>query len=775
MYSSVPPPGIYFPRDLVIKVKYGDSLKRFTASVNGNNLDLDIAKLTEKIILAFNLSPSADIILTYADVDGDTVMLDDDEDLRDAAISQKLNPLRINVQLRSQTNAAPAAEPKLNANTAQSLLNDLNRAGSSLEEALKTSPAMLKTLSTVTEDLAKNVPIPILSELLTTFSKLAVSQGVQPANEPSGGSSGSASDAKDTPPAASANATDVFAASETSKETKFCPDKGATSGLPDAIWCTKEAQDYNNVDKKSAVAKEQSKLISEMQRKGKAAAQNASQKGFLQQQQVVMPPIGPNHQNVFPRGPFGPHPGPPPPMHGRHRSSFSGPSLYPFFMRPPPPPPNVPDFPADDAFSSGVNGNMNAPSSNIPPYPVSHPFKKVDGYNSMFSACHVGIACDGCDVSPIVGHRYKSLVKDDYDLCAKCFASFGKAEEYTVMDTPAPRMYRDFHAHSKLNLPSPFCPVRGPKMRSKFESRFIKDVTIPDGTIVAPSTPLTKIWRMRNNGSSVWPFGTQLVWVGGDQLSGRFSYQLEIPVNGLPYDEEVDVAVDFCAPAKAGRYLSYWRLASPSGQKFGQRVWVLFQVEHPDNSKKAIKLTINLNQPPESSNRDSTVAEMTETQDAAEPSVKNTVSNDEHTIDETEIPVIEPETTNVNGVNPSVPPTVSYPLIDLSPTPEVVADPSSSAPVLEVPEYESEDLLLKELEEMGFKQVDLNKEVLRLNKYDLEQSVEDLCGFTEWDPLLDELKEMGFDDKEKNKKLLLKNGGSIKRVVMDLVTGGKAE
>lgn len=53
-----------------------------------------------------------------------------------------------------------------------------------------------------------------------------------------------------------------------------------------------------------------------------------------------------------------------------------------------------------------------------------------------------------------------------------------------------------------------------------------------------------------------------------------------------------------------------------------------------------------------------------------------------------------------------------------------------------------EDKLLRELEEMGFKQVDLNKEVLRMNEYDLEQAVDDLCGVAEWDPILEELEEM---------------------------------
>jgi next to BRCA1 gene 1 protein len=53
---------------------------------------------------------------------------------------------------------------------------------------------------------------------------------------------------------------------------------------------------------------------------------------------------------------------------------------------------------------------------------------------------------------------------------------------------------------------------------------------------------------------------------------------VQIPVNGFPVDKEIDVAVDFVSPARPGRYISYWRLASPSGQKFGQRVWVDIQV-----------------------------------------------------------------------------------------------------------------------------------------------------------------------------------------------------
>lgn len=48
--------------------------------------------------------------------------------------------------------------------------------------------------------------------------------------------------------------------------------------------------------------------------------------------------------------------------------------------------------------------------------------------------------------------------------------------------------------------------------------------------------------------------------------------------NGVAVGNELDIAVDFKAPEQPGRYISYWRMGSPSGVKFGQRVWVLIQV-----------------------------------------------------------------------------------------------------------------------------------------------------------------------------------------------------
>jgi hypothetical protein len=62
----------------------------------------------------------------------------------------------------------------------------------------------------------------------------------------------------------------------------------------------------------------------------------------------------------------------------------------------------------------------------------------------------------------------------------------------------------------------------------KLECSFINEITIPDGTSMGPLNPFTKIWRLRNTGCTVWPFGTQIVWVCGDQLAVQKSVKLGV-------------------------------------------------------------------------------------------------------------------------------------------------------------------------------------------------------------------------------------------------------
>ena len=48
-----------------------------------------------------------------------------------------------------------------------------------------------------------------------------------------------------------------------------------------------------------------------------------------------------------------------------------------------------------------------------------------------------GVSCDVCAQSPIIGTRYKSLLRPDWDCCRKCFSALSN-EPMGVIAVPAP-------------------------------------------------------------------------------------------------------------------------------------------------------------------------------------------------------------------------------------------------------------------------------------------------------------------------------------------------
>ncbi|GAB2249074.1 hypothetical protein Droror1_Dr00012433 [Drosera rotundifolia] len=113
----------------------------------------------------------------------------------------------------------------------------------------------------------------------------------------------------------------------------------------------------------------------------------------------------------------------------------------------------------------------------------------------------------------------------------------------------------------------------------RLNSHFVMDVSVRDGTIMAPETPFIKIWQVRNNGNDPWPTGTRLVWINGPKLSDAYSVDLKLPSEGLAVNGELLVAVNCTAPKSPGQYRSNWRMKSPDGQLFGVVVWVEIEVD----------------------------------------------------------------------------------------------------------------------------------------------------------------------------------------------------
>ncbi|KAL5064577.1 hypothetical protein RYX36_026314 [Vicia faba] len=886
---------------LVIKAKYGDTLRRFNVRVDENNrIVLNMVGLRAKICSVFSFATDATFILRYVDEDGDLVDLVDDEDLHDV-MRQQLKFLRIDVHMVNNSDgksdvdgssgsatplrANPVSDPFL-ADALQALPEPLREAVySSFSKAASSNPVLANiadSISKIGQSILKprglshtavgsgsNKGVP--DESVAPQAKGPQSPSVDSASvpealqkAPSNVSLSKAASARQVQEALSTlsakqllrnfsnNRGPSFAAGPSSKnnlreELVTSESRGPQFPFLGSISDVNSPAAANNVvaenmnrnvllsasgagrqvesgsvgiagrqvesenvgiasvDLKSSTNVNRVPLSSAVPvgaDKGKASVDDS----VAGKDEKV--PVGVEKGKASNDDSFA----------GKHeRSGTSMNSAIPSNLTKNP----AISFsaPFDCPFSGTHNlYPMPPPLGNfrIPPFKRSH--SHSDASNGMF---HKGVRCDGCGVYPITGPRFKSKIKENYDLCSICFNEFGNHTDYIRMDRPAsfrgPRcLYQNTKEFRLPKIPPHILRTGAKHGRPRLDSRFILDVNVIDGTMMAPSTAFTKIWRMRNNGTIAWPKGTQLVWIGGDKLSESDSVDLEVPDSGVSAEMELDIAVDFVAPQSPGRYISYWRMSSLSGHKFGQRVWVLIQVDASlmdsfYDSYQDLNLNIPLDvgtsegpqnidinvqpgedhafhQPKNSNAPPEPVNQMVDKELRQEMGIEFPTNKATFVSSAASAPTIPEASSSVSypiidfsGPTPAIsaaPSTVSYPIIDLSgSTPAVTSNQQAStvdalSSSLGLDGNDSvEEALLKELEEMGFKQIDLNKEVLRTNEYNLEQSIDELCGVSEWDPLLQELHDMGFSDRETNKRLLLKNEGSIKRVVMDLVNG----
>ena len=84
--------------------------------------------------------------------------------------------------------------------------------------------------------------------------------------------------------------------------------------------------------------------------------------------------------------------------------------------------------------------------------------------------------------------------------------------------------------------------------------RFVKDVTVPDGTKYTAGTSFTKTWELENVGSCTWTNDFELVFVKGDRMSGEDNTPLDEEVKP---GEKVRVSIDLVAPFETGEYRGY--------------------------------------------------------------------------------------------------------------------------------------------------------------------------------------------------------------------------
>ena len=103
---------------------------------------------------------------------------------------------------------------------------------------------------------------------------------------------------------------------------------------------------------------------------------------------------------------------------------------------------------------------------------------------------------------------------------------------------------------------------------------FISDVTIPDGTVVAPGSILDKQWLIQNSGDCNWDAGYHLRLISGNALGASTDQALYPARAGTQATERIL----FTAPQEAGEYVSEWQAYDANGIAFGESFFIKIEV-----------------------------------------------------------------------------------------------------------------------------------------------------------------------------------------------------
>ena len=130
-------------------------------------------------------------------------------------------------------------------------------------------------------------------------------------------------------------------------------------------------------------------------------------------------------------------------------------------------------------------------------------------------------------------------------------------------------------------------PTRTPPPTQSCDvAQFVDDVTIPDGTILAPNAAFTKTWRLKNIGTCSWTTSYAIVFSSGEAMNGPATQALTGNVNP---GQTIDISVNLTAPSTDGDYKGYWKLRNASSGLFSQ-FYVDIKVKTPATGPTTITL-----------------------------------------------------------------------------------------------------------------------------------------------------------------------------------------
>ena len=105
-------------------------------------------------------------------------------------------------------------------------------------------------------------------------------------------------------------------------------------------------------------------------------------------------------------------------------------------------------------------------------------------------------------------------------------------------------------------------------------SVYVDDVTVKDGTLMAPGQVFTKTWLLKNTGTCTWTPTYKIAFGFGVQMGG-----VSTPIGKtVKPGEQVQVSVVLTAPTTPGVAIGNWRMMNDGGTFFGETVTVEINV-----------------------------------------------------------------------------------------------------------------------------------------------------------------------------------------------------
>ncbi|KAJ2979790.1 hypothetical protein NUW58_g7111 [Xylaria curta] len=123
--------------------------------------------------------------------------------------------------------------------------------------------------------------------------------------------------------------------------------------------------------------------------------------------------------------------------------------------------------------------------------------------------------------------------------------------------------------------------------------------TIQDGSVLPPNHTFEQTWVLRNEGMHPWPAGCSVKFVGGDYMGAVdpahpagihelvSASESTVCYNALNPGQEFPFTVLMRTPDRDGKVISYWRLTTADGVKFGHKLWCDVTVQTLSMAKQA--------------------------------------------------------------------------------------------------------------------------------------------------------------------------------------------